>query len=131
MLRKYRCCTQCLVIAWIVATAVFMWREPIYDEINMFYLENLQAQLVATFENRSSAFKSTCSLAADRRGPGQKIISFSIYGNFSDQHFDNRYLNPLKETVNTVIPQLYPGVNYVTMTLMSSISNNRLISVKI
>lgn len=51
---------------------------------------------------------STCSLTADRRGPHQKVIAYSIYGDFSQKEVVNRYLKPLRETIKT-IPSIYPG----------------------
>jgi hypothetical protein len=54
--------------------------------------------------------RTTCSLSADRRGDKQNVISYSIYGNFSQSRVYNRYLKPFKETVVN-IPHAYPG-NY-------------------
>ena len=54
--------------------------------------------------------RTTCSLSADRRGDKQNVISYSIYGNFSQSPVYNRYLEPFKETVVN-IPNVYPG-NY-------------------
>ena len=51
---------------------------------------------------------TTCSPSADRRGDHQNVISYSIYGNFSQLSIVYRYLNPFKETVAT-IPNFYPG----------------------
>ncbi|KAK4005953.1 hypothetical protein OUZ56_011079 [Daphnia magna] len=51
---------------------------------------------------------STCSLTADRRGLHQKVIAYSIYGDFSQKEVVNRYLKPLRETIKT-IPSIYPG----------------------
>ena len=56
----------------------------------------------------SHNFSSTCSANADHRGPHQKVISYSIYGNFSNVDMAVRYLSPLNITINT-IPQIYPG----------------------
>ena len=52
--------------------------------------------------------RTTCSFGADRRGDHQNVISYSIYGNFSQLSIVYRYLNPFKETVAT-IPNFYPG----------------------
>ena len=63
---------------------------------------------------RTSTFKSTCSAAADRRGPHQNVISYSIYGdNFYEPNFYRKYLKPFTETLRT-IPIRYPG-KYSTM----------------
>jgi hypothetical protein len=57
----------------------------------------------------SASFKSTCSAAADRRGPHQNVIGYSIYGsNFSEPEFYNLYLKSFTETLRT-IPTKYPS----------------------
>jgi|688.fasta_scaffold78935_1 hypothetical protein len=57
----------------------------------------------------SASFKSTCSAAADRRGPHQNVIGYSIYGsNFSEPEFYNLYLKSFTETLRT-IPKKYPS----------------------
>lgn len=53
-------------------------------------------------------FKSTCSYSADQRGPNQRIISYSIYGNFSHENLFRKYLIPFKDTLKS-IPSIYPG----------------------
>lgn len=70
----------------------------------------------------SDATSSTCNKRADRRGPHQRVISYSIYGNFSDSQFFNRYLKTLSETVNQ-IPTIYPGtilINCLSMVFNSN-----------
>jgi hypothetical protein len=65
----------------------------------------------ATTEQTSS-FKSSCSAAADRRGPHQNVIGYSIYGgNFSEPKFYRKYLKPFTDTLRT-IPIRYPGIAY-------------------
>jgi hypothetical protein len=55
------------------------------------------------------SFRSTCSAAADRRGPNQNVIGYSMYGrNFSEPKFYNLYLKSFSETLKT-IPIKYPG----------------------
>jgi hypothetical protein len=56
-----------------------------------------------------SSFKSSCSLAADLRGPHQKVIGYSIYGDFSQTATADRYLTPLAETLKD-IALAYPGI---------------------
>jgi hypothetical protein len=53
-------------------------------------------------------FQSTCSLAADRRGPHQKIISYSLYGNFLREDHIRKYIVPFGDTLKS-IPLIYPG----------------------
>lgn len=52
---------------------------------------------------------SLCSSDADRRGPHQKVISYSIYGDFSRPDVANKYLKPFRNTINE-IPVIYPGI---------------------
>lgn len=56
-------------------------------------------------------FISICSCKADNRGLHQNVIAFSLYGNFSNpKHFD-RYVDPIKATLNN-ISQVYPGIQF-------------------
>jgi hypothetical protein len=65
-----------------------------------------------TTEQPSTTFKSSCSAAADRRGPHQNVIGYSIYGkNFSEPKFYRKYLKPFTDTLKT-IPIRYPGIFY-------------------
>ncbi|KZS08982.1 Uncharacterized protein APZ42_026988 [Daphnia magna] len=52
-------------------------------------------------------YNCTCGSAAARRGPHQKVIGFSIYGDLSRVDIVQKYLLPLKETIKT-IPSIYP-----------------------
>ena len=54
-------------------------------------------------------FVSYCSLEADNRSRQQNVISYSLYGNFSDPKIATRYLDPLKMILKNV-SQVYPGV---------------------
>jgi hypothetical protein len=48
-------------------------------------------------------FKSTCSAAADERGPHQNVIAYSMYGsNFSEPKFFDLYLKTFTETLRTI-----------------------------
>ncbi|KAK4007232.1 hypothetical protein OUZ56_012392 [Daphnia magna] len=53
-------------------------------------------------------YQSTCSHAADIRGPHQRIIGYSIYGDLSQTDIVQKYLIPFKETLK-IIPVKYPG----------------------
>jgi hypothetical protein len=72
-------------------------------------LDTKKTSPTTTTEDSSTlSFKSTCSAAADRRGPNQNVIGYSMYGNFSDPTFYNSYLKWFGETLRT-IPIKYPG----------------------
>ena len=51
---------------------------------------------------------SYCSEEADSRGPHQNVISYSLYGNFSDPKHFNRYTGAIKYILSN-ISQVYPG----------------------
>ena len=51
---------------------------------------------------------SYCSRKADGRGLNQNVISYSLYGNFSDPRHHNRYAGPINYIL-TNISQVYPG----------------------
>ncbi|KZS10272.1 uncharacterized protein LOC116936196 [Daphnia magna] len=53
-------------------------------------------------------FRSVCSRNADRRGPHQKVIGYSLYGNLSSPIFASKYLRYFNETLSKV-PLAYPG----------------------
>lgn len=72
-------------------------------------IETKKISPTTTTEDSSTlSFKSTCSVTADRRGPHQNVIGYSMYGNFSDPTFYNSYLKWFAETLRT-IPIKYPG----------------------
>jgi hypothetical protein len=90
-LRKFLIC----VISFVTLLAISVLYTPALQD------RNFLVRLLGPF-------KSTCSYAADRRGPNQKIISYSLYGNFSGHDHIRKYVLPLKETLNS-IPLIYPG----------------------
>jgi hypothetical protein len=59
-------------------------------------------------ETTLSYSSSTCSLTADLRGAHQKVIGYSLYGDFSNDHVYRKYLKPFTETLRS-IPIRYPG----------------------
>ena len=54
-------------------------------------------------------FQSYCSSSADRRGPHQKVIAYSLYGDFTDSTIFTRYVEPLKMILQN-ITKVYPGI---------------------
>ena len=66
-------------------------------------------QIIESIQNRQSpSFVSYCSLEADKRGPHQNVIAFSLYGDFSNSTYATRYLDPFKMTIQN-ISQVYPS----------------------
>lgn len=49
-----------------------------------------------------------CSEEADRRGPYQSVIAYSLYGNFSNPDHFKRYAEPIKFILSN-ISQFFPG----------------------
>lgn len=86
---------------------IFAIYQPVVDKLQLVYLEHRQIRKSSAAE-QSQHFNSTCNSNADRRGHRQKVVAYSIYGNFSKEEVARRYLNPLKEIVNK-IPQAFPG----------------------
>lgn len=58
-------------------------------------------------EDRSD-YVSMCSSKSDLRGFHQKVIAYSLYGDFSNQSYFSRYITPMKATMES-ITKLYPG----------------------
>jgi hypothetical protein len=71
-----------------------------------FLLTEPSNRRIATTTSYSSS--STCSLTADLRGAHQKVIGYSIYGDFSRDYVYRKYLKPFTETLRS-IPIRYPG----------------------
>ena len=53
--------------------------------------------------------QSYCSLEADRSGPHQNVIAYSLYGDFSNPNHYARYAEPIKFILSN-ISQVYPGL---------------------
>ena len=62
-------------------------------------------------------FESYCSWGADSRGPHQKVIAYSLYGDFTDSTIFTRYVEPLKMILQN-ITKVYPGINLVPYVKM-------------
>jgi hypothetical protein len=85
----------------------------------LFVADETSPTVISTADvKQTSTFKSTCSAAADRRGPHQNVISYSIYGvNFYEPNFYRKYLKPFTETLRT-IPIRYPGKYSIWQTIL-------------
>lgn len=123
----YRCNFLFLII--LVFVSLFVLISLYHPKINQLQLPNsvvgnyyfkyyLQDTPLIRQSNRllldhdySYNYSTYCSSAADRRGPHQKVISYSLYGDFSKADAFDKYLSPLKRTIN-LIPSIYPGNIY-------------------
>ena len=57
---------------------------------------------------------STCGCRADRRGFHQKVVAYSLYGNFSDEKTYQRYVEPLVNVIDQV-RSYFPGWFVLTL----------------
>ena len=66
--------------------------------------------LIISIDGNESAdpVTSYCSGKAHRRGLNQNVISYSLYGNFSDPRHYNRYAGAISYILSN-ISQVYPG----------------------
>ena len=113
----YRC-NFLIVIISVAVTLILLtflyhpqikeFQLPIYYSYFKYYLP------VKLGNDDYYSFKSTCSRAADKRGPNQRVIAYSLYGNLSKEDVFNKYVSPLKRTIN-LIPLIYPGTTIALM----------------
>ncbi|XP_046638634.1 uncharacterized protein LOC124316732 [Daphnia pulicaria] len=105
-----------LLATWLslVLTVVFLHQFLTIAKSNIILIKHQQGEkpsaAIPSIDLRviNKEVQSTSSRAADRRGPHQKVISYSIYGNFSLTDVVHKYLRPFKETIK-IIPLIYPG----------------------
>ncbi|KAI9559234.1 hypothetical protein GHT06_016023 [Daphnia sinensis] len=83
---------------------VLLYQFVFVDEFQIIHFKHRQGGKLLN----AGHFESTCSRMADKRGPHQKIISYSIYGNFRRANVVKKYLEPFKKTLSS-IPSIYPG----------------------
>lgn len=104
------------VVGIVLSLVLYLYYETINDELHLFYLESLRwrstpfKKVIIGGYGDDTNLNSTCGPEADSRGSGQKVIAYAIYGSFSESHIINRYLTPLRDTVNHEVPKLYPGI---------------------
>lgn len=98
-------CTSGLLILVISPIAVELLLK-LYSEHVARYV-----QRSATVSHTDSDFVSMCGGNADDRGPHQKVIAYSLYGNFSMKTVLDRYFNPFKVTIDAV-HQYFPGNHF-------------------
>ncbi|XP_032798069.1 uncharacterized protein LOC116934719 isoform X2 [Daphnia magna] len=104
---RLRSCSLSRPRLFIIASLVFvflLFQFVTIDELQIIHFKHRQGGK----RLEPDQFDSTCSRAADQRGPHQKIISYSIYGNFCRAEIAKKYLKPFIQTL-TRIPSVYPG----------------------
>jgi hypothetical protein len=102
--------SSCLVTIVSLVLVFVLYQFVSMNECQIIYFKHQQGEKRSTFDQFQSVgrFNSTCSPTADLRGPHQKVIAYSIYGDFSRVNVVHQYLKPLKETLRR-IPLIYPG----------------------
>ena len=89
--------TIVLILTFIVGTAIIC-------------NERILAHISIGYSIGDDPLTSYCSGKADRRGLHQNVISYSLYGNFSDLRHYNRYAGAINYLLSN-ISQVYPGVS--------------------
>lgn len=108
-------------VVFFVSVAVLDLFQPFFYELQIAYLEHRQIRQPISVD-RIRYFNSFCNLNADKRGYHQRIISYSIYGDFSRTEVAKRYLIPLKETIRK-INRAYPGEDHFNFFKIFTILN--------
>ena len=98
-----------MVFTFLYHPQIKEFQLPIYSSYFKYYLP-------VHLDNDYNFYNSTCSRAADKRGPNQRVIAYSLYGNFSREDVFDKYVSPVKRTIS-LIPLIYPGT---TLALMFS-----------
>lgn len=98
----------CLSFIVSLVLVFVLYQFTMINEFQIIHFKHQQGEKRLTERNDQfqsvGQFNSTCSL----RGPHQKVIAYSIYGDFSLVGVVRKYLIPLKETLRR-IPSIYPG----------------------
>ena len=96
----------CLVLLFML----FLASATVYSNgnINNLLISNKEEIRAESAFRDDMTMSSYCSLEADRSGPRQNVISYSLYGNFSDPGHYFRYAEPIKFILSN-ISQVYPG----------------------
>lgn len=110
-LRRNRCC---LALFFIFLTLLVLMYSPAINQLEIVYIEHLplnrqpliRKPLIA---NYSRLINSTCNERADQRGPHQKVIAYSVYGDVTQTDVNRRYFKPLVETTKRIV-HIYPGI---------------------
>ena len=99
----------CLVLFFVILIVfVFMYYSPVIKQLEIIYFKHFHPHR-KPFLVREPAH-STCNEHADQRGPHQKVIAYSVYGDLTQTHVNRRYLKPLLETTKRIV-HIYPGIS--------------------
>ena len=91
------------LVIFLVFFTVSSFKDFFTSNCNNLALNNKRNQTT-----QSNLMVSYCSMESDLRGSHQNVISYSLYGNFSDPQHYLRYAEPIKYILSN-ISQFYPG----------------------
>ena len=117
--RRFLLCRQRhkrMEVLGVLAILSFFFFASVYFNDEKSHYREILSQRLAHFKwpnqiDSDGQMVSYCSLEADRRGPNQNVISYSLYGNFSDPKHFERYAEPIK-FILPKIKQFYPGCHH-------------------
>jgi hypothetical protein len=107
----YRCrysgrCAAVITLASLFITG-FVVYQPVINELQIIHFKHRQELLKRGPLKRF--FNSTCSWDADQRGHHQKVIAYTIFGNFSRDVVTHKYLHRYFTQTVKEIPSIFPG----------------------
>lgn len=105
--RRKRLIVLILILVGAVALTTLFNNGSI---VSSYYFPIDAADEMSSATEAADPVMSYCSRKADRRGPKQNVISYSLYGNFSDPSHYNRYAAPLINYILSNVTQVYPGM---------------------
>lgn len=108
-IRAYRFSLALYFVILIVLVLIYF---PVIDEFKKAVYVDRRMLLIRKsllLANHTGHISSTCNEGADLRGPHQKVIAYSVYGNLTQPDVNRRYLKPLVKTAKTIL-RVYPGI---------------------
>jgi hypothetical protein len=98
----------CLVLFFVILIVfVFMYYSPVIKQLEIIYFKHFHPHRKPLVREPAH---STCNEHADQRGPHQKVIAYSVYGDLTQTHVNRRYLKPLLETTKRIV-HIYSGIS--------------------
>ena len=108
LMRPLRQNRFCLVLFFVILIVfVFMYCSPVIKQLEIIYFKHFHPHRKPLVREPAH---STCNEHADQRGPHQKVIAYSVYGDLTQPHVNRRYLKPLLETTKRIV-HIYPGIS--------------------